>query len=127
MAKVVFNDDYGGFGLSNDALDWLIEHGSAHVEKYENPTSLSGKGWWNGSRHDPLLVQCVEILGTKASDSFAHLIVCELKGEYYQIKKCDGLETVLEPNDLTWTSAVDGTDKHLVYCENCTTVREIIE
>ena len=90
MAKVVYNAKYGGYGLSTDAIQWLKNHFIAEEDVYEL------------DRHDPLLVQCVEVLGEKANDDFSYLKVKELKGSKYIIREYDGWESVIEPEDIDW-------------------------
>jgi hypothetical protein len=102
MAKVIYNGCYGGFSLSNEALDWLIERGSKYVELHDT-SILGNKGTWLGPRHDPLLVECVETLSRqKASGSFADLRIYELTGPKYIIDEYDGMEYVQEPDDIEW-------------------------
>ena len=101
MMKVVYNDCYGGFSLSNEALEWLLERGSRGVELYKNAI-LWSKGTWRGPRHDPLLVECIETLGEKANGRFGKLEIHELNGPKYIIDEYDGMETVEEPEDIQW-------------------------
>jgi hypothetical protein len=101
MVKVVYNDCYGGFSLSNEALDWLLERGSKGVELYEE-VILGIKGTWRGPRHDPLLIECIETLGEKANGRFGKLEIHELNGPKYIIDEYDGMEYVQEPGDIEW-------------------------
>ena len=77
MAKVVYNACFGGFSLSNEAMDRIVELGY-HLEpnpKYNSNTKSkygdsSQKyecwGYVDCPRHHPILVQVVEELGEKA-------------------------------------------------------------
>jgi hypothetical protein len=89
--KVVFNGRYGGFGLSEKAEKMLakLKHVS-EVDTYEIP------------RHDPDLVKVVEELGDEANGYCANLRIKEIKGNKYIIDDYDGLERVLEPDDIDW-------------------------
>lgn len=94
---VVYNTCFGGFGISKEAADWLIEHGSKCV---------SSGDYWEGSRHDPLLVKCVRELGEKANGNYADLAIEKLDGKLYRIDYYDGLETVQQPTDeQEWVDA----------------------
>lgn len=85
--KVVYNTCYGGFGLSEKALDIL---GKEYY--YDIP------------RHDPDLVAVVEMLGEKANSRYASLAIAEVKGPY-RIREYDGLEWVETPDNIEWTNA----------------------
>jgi hypothetical protein len=80
--KVVINRCYGGFGLSDDALGWLRERDWKHCDHPEA-----------APRHDPLLVKCVETLGSMASGQYADLSV-EDAGCAYKLSEYDGFEHV---------------------------------
>lgn len=95
---VVYNICYGGFGISNEAVDWLLERGSKHVRLYTKPI-FGNKGCWEGTRHDPLLVECVRELGKKANGRCANLAIFKLDGNQYRIDEYDGNESVEQPSD----------------------------
>lgn len=119
MTKVVYNAYYGGFGLSEEAIELYAE--LAGIEIY--PVKDSWLTFWfleepNGrsveemfdqgvedfntrsiERHDPALVQVVETLGDAASDSCARLRIAEIHGRQYRISEYDGSESVIEPED----------------------------
>lgn len=96
---VVYNACYGGFGISNEAVDWLLEHGSKHVHLFDRPSCFGTKGEWIGTRHDPLLVKCVRALKDKANGVHADLDIVKLDGTHYRIDRYDGEETVEQPTD----------------------------
>jgi hypothetical protein len=97
-AKVVYNSDYGGFGLSAKALAELSALKEAKGEKFD----MDDYRYGGLPRHDPDLVAVVEKLGEEASGRFAYLRVKELKGKRYRIDEYDGSETVREPDDYEW-------------------------
>lgn len=91
--KIVINKKYGGLGWSDEARQWLDEHGlwkkyPAH-SKEERYLSLM----YDIPRHEPLLVACVEALQEQASRSGSYLTVKEVTGPY-RILEYDGKETV---------------------------------
>jgi hypothetical protein len=115
MTKIVYNSCYGGFGLSDKAIQRysdLAGLGLIH-------TNVSDRGWgywelpdgeyWNGTdllRTDPILIQVVEELGREADANFAKLAIDELPaGTLYHIHEYDGLETIMTQDDYDWSVA----------------------
>lgn len=93
---VVYNACYGGFFLSQEALDWLVAHGATKEDtKY---------GGCDISRHNPLLVQCVRELGEKANGFCAELQIQEIEGNIYRIDEYDGLERIITPETEEWVT-----------------------
>lgn len=90
-AKVVYNNSYGMFCLSEQAINWLKSRG---IETTED---------CHLQRHDPLLVDCVLELGKNANGRYSDLKVHTLNGMKYRIDEYDGLERVVEPNNSEWT------------------------
>ena len=99
--KVVFNSAvYGGLILSSEAVAWLREYG------YTGPLESDELLEWDPiirenliPRHHPLLVECVEMLGERASGYLhlfgheagkAELQVAQITGRYYYIDDHDG-------------------------------------
>jgi hypothetical protein len=107
MVRVVYNACYGGFSLSNDAMDRIIELGyeglrpNAEYDPSYESFFASIKYWGDCDipRHNPILVQVVEELGEKANGSCARLAIEEVDGPY-RIEEYDGFETVKEPYDV---------------------------
>lgn len=98
MTKVVYNDCYGGFGLSDEACALYRQISGNDITTYGH----IGDGGYNPIvRHDPVLVQVVEQLGERANTRFSQLEIAEVSGPY-RIDEYDGSETVVEPNDLVW-------------------------
>ncbi len=93
MIKVVYNDCYGGFGVSEKAFQKLKDLGVDYKDSYSV---------WNIPRHDPRFVQVVEELGKEASSMYANLKVTTIEGNKYRIDEYDGMETVIEPDDIRW-------------------------
>lgn len=87
MSKgIVINRCFGGFGLSEEAYEYLglKWDGYGHACEVE--------------RDDPKLVECVETLGSeRASGGFARLKVVYIPdGVQWEISNYDGMETVRE-------------------------------
>lgn len=106
MGKAVINTCYGGFGISEEAYNWLKEHNidKELIHKSYNDISESYQYHYYGSRHYPLFIKCVEELGEKASGWLAELRVVEFEGDLYRIDEYDGYESVETPNDIRWTN-----------------------
>lgn len=123
MAKIVFNACYGGFSLSREAV--LLARELTGNPKWGGAT-IKGDLYENGEvceydfgyidscgggdaipRHDPILVQVVELLGyEKASGNCAKLCIEEVPdGTGYRIEEYDGNETVRTNYDTDWVVA----------------------
>lgn len=98
MAKIVYNDCYGGFGLS-----------LAAVRLYANLNGGTGCGYFGDiERNDPILVQVVEQLGKEANSHYSNLKIRELPaGTQYRIDEYDGMESVVtkEEAECEWYTA----------------------
>ena len=118
--KVVYNNCFGGFGISKACAEWMAERGHEGAIKLikdnqviERECSLTDTYHyvWTSSlfdchRHDPVLVEAVETLGKLAQSDVADLKVHTLKcGNRYMIEQYDGMENVVEPEDIKWTHA----------------------
>lgn len=81
--KVVINDCYGGFGLSNKALNML---------------GLESDSIFDCDRANPKLVEVVEKLGEEANGFCASLRVIEIPDDVkeWYISDYDGVETIHE-------------------------------
>lgn len=92
MQKIVINGQYGGFGLSDVALqEYKILSGKDVEDVYDIP------------RDDPHLVQIVEALGEAADgDASDLLIACVPDGVEWHIQQYDGLEHVAENHRCWW-------------------------
>lgn len=97
MAKIVYNACYGGFGLSDAAINRYAELSGINLyEIYHNDMK----------RHDLFLVQVVEELGEAADADFSNLQIRELpSGTKYRIDEYDGYERVMTIDDYEWEVA----------------------
>lgn len=84
--QIVINSCYGGFGLSDKALELYNTLASADVQ-YAGDLE----------RNDPILVHVVEMLGDEANRRFAKLRVVEIPDDVnWEISDYDGCESVEE-------------------------------
>jgi len=119
--KVVINVRYGGFSLSEAAIDMLLDRKGVAYEKRVDPaySILIGVEYYSPghvgedahylSRHrftddrsDADLVSVVEELGSAANGDFAKLAIVEIPDDVeWHIHEYDGMECVAE-NHRTW-------------------------
>jgi hypothetical protein len=92
--KIAINTDFGGFGLSNQALE-------LYKVLMEIPLTTN-LDYWEIDRDDPVLVQIIEQLGDSAGDSYSSLKIVEIPdGVKWRISEYDGVEWVAEKH-RTW-------------------------
>lgn len=85
--EIVINKCYGGFGLSQKALDML------GMKNFYEKDVL---------RTDPKLIKVVRALGEEANDRFSKLEIIEVPDDVqWQIEEYDGIEWVAEKH-RTW-------------------------
>jgi hypothetical protein len=95
--KVVYNQGFGGFGLSALALEQLEEIKGCEVNEYWD-FDCDGKY----GRADKDLVAVVEELGAEANGPYARLAIEVIPdGVEFEIDEYDGNERVLPPR-MTW-------------------------
>lgn len=92
--KIVINDCYGGFGLSDSAWTQYCQAcGWDPQAAYDTDIA----------RDDPLLINLVESMGQSANGQHAELRVVEIPdGVLWQIEEYDGSEWVAEQH-RTWS------------------------
>ena len=84
--QIVINSCYGGFGLSEKAL-----------ELYNTLANTNLRSAYELERNDPILVHVVETLGAEANDRFAQLRIVEIPDDInWEISEYDGKESVEE-------------------------------
>lgn len=96
MYKVVINGCYGGFGLSQLALNTLYKNYPDMVGVYKN---YRGEDEMYLSdeieRHDKRLVEVVENLGSEvASGDCANLVIETIYNPIYRVSEYDGYESI---------------------------------
>lgn len=105
--KVVINGCYGGFGLSQLALNILYKNHPDMVEVYEDYRG-NEKMYLKDevARHDKRLIEVIENLGSEgASGDCAELKVEEILTPMYRIGEYDGYETLHQPEGWEWCNA----------------------
>lgn len=116
MTKVVINRCFGGFGLSDEAVERYAQLKGITLSKRKK-SSAGGAHWYvDGveddehyfssysieSRDDPALVQVVEEMGAAANGWAAELAIVEIPDDVeWHIHEYDGSEHVAE-NHRTW-------------------------
>jgi hypothetical protein len=88
--KVVINTCYGGFELSNTALNLYNEK--------RKKLDLQPYTWsYNIQRNDLLLIEVIEELGNDANADYSKLEIVIIPTEYkdyYEIEECEGIESI---------------------------------
>ena len=113
--KVVINRDYGGFGLSDEAIRLYAEKKGLVLNSRKSDSLGGFTNYYfeeNGeffddrdlSRDDPILVEIVETLTSeKASGPYALLKVVEIPDDVeWEVKEYDGMEWIAERH-RTWS------------------------
>lgn len=93
--KVVINTCHGGFSLSKEAVQYILDKYHKVVDQYA--------GYNPVDRSDPALIDAVETLGEKAHGGFAELKIVEVPDDVkWHIEEYDGKEWVAEDH-RTWS------------------------
>ena len=110
MSKVVINDCYGGFSLSEKAVIRYAELSGLPLKSESGQWGpgyyLNGEYWSDRDlkRDDPHLVKVVEELGREAGGRFANLKIEEIpEGALYRIREYDGTEWVEFRDEIKWS------------------------
>ena len=84
--KIVINGCYGGFGLSDTALEMYNELSGSTIEYCHDM-----------ARNDPFLIQVVETMGDNANSWTSELRIVEIPDDVqWEIDEHDGLESIHE-------------------------------
>jgi hypothetical protein len=121
MTKIAYNACYGGFSLSEAAIErylaltnqlfWKEKTGYQSTIYYlSSPeTAEDDRQYFNDhslSRDDQTLIQVIEELGEAANGSFAKLTIKDLPpGTRYRIQEYDGSEWIETEADIEWLIA----------------------
>ncbi len=116
--KVAFNARYGGFSISMKCAEVMAGMGSDEAQKMLKQYEDDGicqwwYGTWEGTRHDPILIRAIEMIGYGSGHCDTEWVsedrtdqqikIYKLKhGTRYIIHEYDGLESVVEPEDVKW-------------------------
>lgn len=116
--KVVINRCYGGFGLSDQAVERYAELKGMKLVRIKEERSLGGASWHIdgiedddhyfssysiSDRADPLLIQVIEEMGEKANGWCSELAIVDIPDDVkWHISEYDGYEHVAEDH-RTWS------------------------
>ena len=111
--KVVINSDYGGFGLSDEAIELYAKYKGLTLRKEEKKSGsilgtdyYLGNEWFNCreiNRNDVELVRVVKELGEKANGFCSSLKIVDIPLDVqWFIEEYDGNEWVSEKH-RTWS------------------------
>lgn len=93
MTKIVINCQYGGFGLTVEAMALYDQYLGTKTDKFD----------WEIDRDDPILVRVVEELKERAGDRYSDLKVVEIPDDVaWVLCEYDGIEWVAEKH-RTWS------------------------
>ena len=104
--KIAINNCYGGFSLSVAAFDRLVELGDVDTievaEIFERLGLDRADAFYEGYRHNPLLIQTIEELGENANGRHSFIKIVEIPdGTSYMVQDYDGMEWIAETH-RTW-------------------------
>lgn len=113
MTKIVYNNCYGGFGLSKAAIQRYNELAGLGLIYKEDELwgyweTADGNYWSDrdADRQDPFLIQAIEELGEAANGTYAKLVIDELPaGTLYRIEEYDGMEEIMTQDEYKWSVA----------------------
>lgn len=117
MQRIVINRCFGGFGLSDEAMQHYLKLKGIPYETSPPSWCQDSQDYWHAGhvgdydyyigdrdfdRNDPALIQTIEALGDKASGRFADLKIIEIPdGVDWQLEEYDGTEWIAEKH-RTW-------------------------
>lgn len=114
IRKILINSDFGGFSLSDKAIELFLNKKDVMFSTENKKSVFSGRHlifYINGEcfkdydlkRDDPILIETIEQLGLKESgDAFASLKIVEIPHDVdWKIQDYDGYEWVAEKH-RTW-------------------------
>lgn len=109
--KIVINSDFGGFGLSDEAMElYLTRKGLPFVKEdwkfgrfiFMKPDNKKECYFESEiERNDPVLVQLVEELGDEANGLYSSLKIVEIPDDVkWYVHDYDGIESVHEEHRI---------------------------
>jgi hypothetical protein len=108
MIRVLINNQYGGFGVSEAAAYRLRELGVTVCVDVDVDSFDGSRRVWVGrvpcARHDARLLQVFDEMGEAMADGPCTLAVVEVEGPRYRVTEYDGWEAVQTPGDIEWVS-----------------------
>lgn len=93
MREIVINICWGGFGISQQAVEWLRSENVSEEELEE-----INRGWPTAkARMHPKLIECVRTLGKEADGMNSKLHIVTFEGNKIRIEDYDGMEAIRTP------------------------------
>ena len=116
MTKVVYNGCYGGFSVSNEALQLYYQKKGitlypgktfcGETSYYTDPELTDFVSSREFERDDPVLIEVIEKLGDAANGICAKLVIEDVpKGTPYRITEYDGFESIETRDEVDWKVA----------------------
>ena len=114
MTKIVINDCYGGFGISDKAIEEYAKIKGIELDRRDSKWNDNGYDYYYAGtdkmfmacfieRDDPVLIKIVTELGESANDWASYLKIVEIPDDVdWQIEEYDGLEHIAEKH-RTWS------------------------
>jgi hypothetical protein len=120
MTRVAINRCHGGFGISDEAFEKLLERKGIAFDKVENESKLMGATYYQAghagdddyyisdygyydNRSDPDLISVIEELGDKANSWASSIAIIEIPDDVkWHIDEYDGMEHIAEDH-RTWS------------------------
>jgi hypothetical protein len=109
--EIVVNRCYGGFGLSDEAIELYLDKKGLNWVTGKNTSILGNKEYevdgkyfsqYGIPRNDPILIEVVEELGEKANSQFSKLEIIEVPDYVeWELEEYDGNEWIAEKH-RTW-------------------------
>jgi len=120
--KVAINRCFGGFGISDEAFEKLLDRKGIAFEKEVDPngSKIMGTSYWKegmcgkddgylsehefcGDRSDSDLIAVIEEMGSKVNTPYSDIAIVEVPDDVkWHIHEYDGLEHVAEDH-RTWS------------------------
>ena len=119
MTRVAINRCFGGFGISDEAFEKLLERKGIAFDKVENESSFIGPSYYQAghagdddyyistydqyeNRADPDLIAVIEEMGEKANSWASEISIVEIPDDVkWHIHEYDGMEHIAEDH-RTW-------------------------
>jgi hypothetical protein len=121
MTKIAYNACFGGFGLSQEAFESLLDRKGIAWRSKDSGLKLLGNLYYRSDaeggddqllndkdwdRSDPDLIAVIEALGEKANGACADIRITDIPaGTRYRIDEYDGNERVMTVDDYDWSVA----------------------
>lgn len=100
--KVAYNSNFGGWGLSENVLKYLVEKKAISEEDIDNPFVF----YEDKDRHNKILIEALELYADENPD----IEIIEIPGNTYFITEYDGMEDVIYPGHPDFIVVEDEED-----------------